>query len=65
MFDPSRILQRCDALARHSELPGGLTRVFLDAIGNAVGRYEGERPDQEHKVANVTGDAALAVYRKA
>jgi len=67
MLDPSRILQRCDALARHSELPGGLTRVFLspqaraaadlvlgwmreagmqarlDAIGNAVGRYEGER----------------------
>jgi allantoate deiminase len=68
MLDPSRILQRCDALARHSELPGGLTRVFLspqaraagdlvmgwmreagmparlDAIGNVVGRYEGERP---------------------
>jgi allantoate deiminase len=68
MPDPSRILQRCDALARCSELPGGLTRVFLspesraaneavlgwmreagmqarlDAIGNAVGRYEGERP---------------------
>jgi allantoate deiminase len=68
MLDPSRILQRCDALARHSELPGGLTRVFLspesraagelvlgwmreagmqarlDAIGNVVGRYEGDRP---------------------
>src|SRR5919205_4348719 len=68
MLDPSRIMQRCDALARHSELPGGLTRVFLspegraagdavlgwmreagmsahlDAIGNSVGRYEGERP---------------------
>jgi allantoate deiminase len=68
MLDPSRILQRCDALARHSELPGGLTRVFLspqsraaneavlgwmreagmqarlDAIGNVVGRFEGERP---------------------
>src|SRR2546429_1846134 len=68
MLDPSRIMQRCDALARHSELPGGLTRVFLppegraasdavlgwmreagmqtslDAIGNAVGCYEGERP---------------------
>ena len=61
-------MQRCETLARHSELPGGLTRVFLspearaageqvlgwmreagmqaklDAIGNAVGRYEGERP---------------------
>jgi allantoate deiminase len=67
MLDPSRIMQRCDALARHSELHGGLTRVFLspesraagelvlgwmreagmharlDAIGNAVGRYEGTR----------------------
>jgi allantoate deiminase len=29
MLDPSRIMQRCDALARHSELSGGLTRVFL------------------------------------
>jgi len=68
MISAERILQRCDALARHSELPGGLTRVFLspenraaneavlgwmreagmaarlDAIGNVVGRYEGERP---------------------
>jgi allantoate deiminase len=67
MLDPARIMQRCDALARHSELAGGLTRVFLspearaatdkvlgwmgeagmqaklDAIGNAAGRYEGER----------------------
>ncbi|HEY1287371.1 MAG TPA: allantoate amidohydrolase [Burkholderiales bacterium] len=67
MLDASRIMQRCDALARHSELPGGLTRVFLspegraageavlgwmreagmqaslDAMGNAVGRYEGAR----------------------
>ena len=62
-------MQRCDALARHSELAGGLTRVYLspeqaaanalvlgwmreagmsarlDAIGNVVGRYEGERPE--------------------
>src|SRR5512145_3154021 len=68
MLDPARIMERCDALARHSELPGGLTRVFLspearaasdkvlgwmrqagmearlDDIGNAAGRYEGERP---------------------
>jgi allantoate deiminase len=68
MIDASRIMQRCDALARHSELSGGLTRVFLspegraagelvlgwmreagmqaelDAMGNALGRYEGERP---------------------
>jgi allantoate deiminase len=68
MLDPARIMQRCEALARHSELAAGLTRVFLspearaasdqvlgwmreagmqaklDAIGNAAGRYEGERP---------------------
>ena len=68
MVEAARILQRCDALARHSELEGGLTRVYLspehraasalvlgwmreagmqaelDAIGNAVGRYEGRRP---------------------
>ena len=60
-------MERCEALARHSELSGGLTRVYLseeqrrasglvlgwmreagmeariDAVGNAVGRYEGER----------------------
>src|SRR5688572_17929501 len=66
MLSAERILQRCDALARHSELAGGLTRVFLspesraaneavlgwmreagmqariDAMGNVVGRYEGE-----------------------
>jgi len=29
MLDPRRIMEHCDALARHSELPGGLTRVFL------------------------------------
>src|SRR4051812_22153259 len=29
MLSAERILQRCDELARHSELPGGLTRVFL------------------------------------
>jgi allantoate deiminase len=68
MLSAERIMRRCEALARHSELPGGLTRVFLspqaraaadevlgwmreagmqaklDAIGNASGRYEGERP---------------------
>jgi len=67
-IDAARILARCDALARHSEQPDGVTRVFLspeqhavselvlrwmgeagmdthvDAIGNVVGRYEGERP---------------------
>ena len=61
-------MARCEALAKHSELPGGLTRVYLskeqraanelvlgwmreagmnaslDAIGNCIGRYEGERP---------------------
>ena len=64
----ARVLERCDALARCSEQPDGLTRVYLspeqraagalvlqwmadagmsarlDAIGNVVGRYEGERP---------------------
>jgi allantoate deiminase len=63
-----RIWDHCEALARLSEMEGGLTRVFLsreqkaaselvlgwmreagmsarlDAIGNVVGRYEGERP---------------------
>jgi len=63
-----RIWNRCEELARCSELPGKLTRVFLseqqaeasqlvlgwmreagmaahlDAIGNVVGRYEGDRP---------------------
>src|SRR3954465_1782922 len=29
MLDADRIMQRCDELARQSELPGGLTRVFL------------------------------------
>jgi allantoate deiminase len=29
MLDPARILLRCEALARHSELAGGLTRVYL------------------------------------
>jgi allantoate deiminase len=67
MLRADRIMQRCEALAQHSELAGGLTRVFLspearaanekvlgwmreagmqagfDAIGNAAGRYEGER----------------------
>ena len=33
MLDPARIMERCDALARHSELPGGLTRVFLSPRG--------------------------------
>jgi len=64
----ARIMERCEALARCSEQPDGLTRVYLspeqraanalvlgwmqeagmsarlDAAGNAVGRYEGDRP---------------------
>jgi allantoate deiminase len=36
MLSPERIMQRCDALARHSELPGGLTRVFLSPESRAV-----------------------------
>jgi allantoate deiminase len=68
MLSAQRIWDRCEELARLSELDGALTRVFLsreqqganelvlgwmreagmsarlDAIGNVVGRYEGERP---------------------
>jgi len=36
MLDPARIMQRCDALARHSELAGGLTRVFLSPESRAA-----------------------------
>jgi len=36
MLDPARIMQRCDALAGHSELPGGLTRVFLSPQARAA-----------------------------
>jgi len=36
MLDPARIMERCDALARHSELPGGLTRVFLSSQARAA-----------------------------
>jgi allantoate deiminase len=36
MLDPARMMERCDALARHSELPGGLTRVFLSAEARAA-----------------------------
>ncbi len=63
-----RVWDQCEALAKLSEMPGGLTRVYLsdeqrranelvlgwmreagmsarlDAAGNCVGRYEGERP---------------------
>src|SRR5687767_11787363 len=36
MISADRIMQRCDALARHSELPGGLTRVFLSPENRAA-----------------------------
>ncbi len=36
MLSAQRILQRCEALARHSELAGGLTRVFLSPENRAV-----------------------------
>jgi allantoate deiminase len=36
MIDAARIMERCDALARHSELAGGLTRVFLSPQGRAA-----------------------------
>jgi allantoate deiminase len=36
MLSAERIMQRCDSLARHSELPGGLTRVFLSPQSRAA-----------------------------
>src|SRR5947207_15938120 len=36
MLSAERIMQRCDALARHSELDGGLTRVFLSPQNRAA-----------------------------
>jgi allantoate deiminase len=36
MLSADRIMQRCDALARHSELAGGLTRVFLSPENRAA-----------------------------
>ena len=36
MLSADRIMQRCDALARHSELEGGLTRVFLSPQNRAA-----------------------------
>src|SRR5256885_4945079 len=36
MVSAGRIMQRCDALARHSEQPDGLTRVFLSAENRAA-----------------------------
>jgi allantoate deiminase len=36
MLDSARIMERCDALARHSELAGGLTRVFLSPEARAA-----------------------------
>jgi allantoate deiminase len=36
MLSAERIMRRCEALARHSELPGGLTRVFLSPQARAA-----------------------------
>ncbi|HLW11442.1 MAG TPA: Zn-dependent hydrolase, partial [Casimicrobiaceae bacterium] len=36
MVDARRIYDRCEALARHSEQPDGLTRVFLSPEQRAV-----------------------------
>ena len=36
MLSAERILRRCESLARHSELPGGLTRVFLSPQARAA-----------------------------
>jgi allantoate deiminase len=37
MLSAERILERCESLAQHSELPGGLTRVFLSPQARAAG----------------------------
>ena len=61
MLSAERIMQRCDALARHSELPGGLTRVFLSpesrAASEAVLGWMREAGMQAHMdpIANVVG----------
>jgi allantoate deiminase len=36
MLSAERIMQRCESLAQHSELPGGLTRVFLSPQARAA-----------------------------
>ena len=36
MLSAERILARCESLAQHSELPGGLTRVFLSPQARAA-----------------------------
>ena len=36
MLSAERILRRCESLSRHSELPGGLTRVFLSPQARAA-----------------------------
>jgi allantoate deiminase len=69
-LSPQRVMERAEELARHSELEGGLTRVYLspeqhrvndlvlgwmreagmtarlDAMGNAIGRYEAATANQ-------------------
>jgi allantoate deiminase len=68
VIDAARIMARCDELARISELPDAIARIYLspqqraanelvqgwmreagmetriDAAGNLVGRYEGDKP---------------------
>jgi allantoate deiminase len=57
----SRIMQRCEALAQHSELPGGLTRVFLSpeqrAANDLVIAWMREAGMQVHldHIGNVVG----------
>ena len=61
MLSAARIMQRCDSLARHSELPGGLTRVFLSreyraAADEVIGwmREAGMRAELD-AIGNVAG----------
>src|SRR3989440_8302936 len=61
MLDPARIMQRCDALARHSELAGGLTRVYLSPENRAANELvlgwmrEAGMPAALDAIGNVVG----------
>src|SRR5207237_3572489 len=57
----ARIMQRCDSLARHSELAGGLTRVFLSREYRAAAEEvlgwmrEARMPATLDAIGNVAG----------
>ena len=51
----SRILERCEALARCSEQPGGLTRVYLSPEQRAVILMKEIEGMQYHEIAEALG----------